>query len=1026
MRGSRIVPVGALVFGLVLGGCLKSPEGEVAKAPEAAPVTAKPAPMAPGPADDAKLAAFAGKKDEKAKDKGGGGGDEPAETWKRSVARANTSRLMIGDDEHLPLTGMQVQARVDGFRARVLIDFYFFNDRDRQLEGNFQLRLPESGSPWFMAFGQSTWTADGQPVRDPRYAGLEVVRKRGLEPARIVEDRRQAWAEPKVARMVPKEQAARAYGDTVRRNVDPALMEWAGAGVFRARVFPLAPGRLHRVVVGYDVDLEPVGKGWELALPLPAEVPSAMVDLDVAAPKGLEVSVVPAAKPARADGRLRYRFDSPEGGRVTVRLSGATDLTVVGQEPDTGAYLAASLEPKLPKGKAVGGEAQAIFLVDVSMSANPDRFGIWLKLLRAILDANRSRLKRFAVMFFNLETHWYKAGWVANTPAEVQALMSACDELLLEGATDLGAALREAVAPAWLAGRPPATDFFLLSDGAVTWGQGDAFALAKRLEGAGALFAYRTGLAGGDDRMLTHLARASGGAVFAVTSEDAVAAAATAHTARPWEVTKVSLAGVSDLLVAGRPRFLFPGQRLVLAGRGVPAKGAALQLALAQGDRQRTVEVALGRPIPSELAPRIYGQLAVAQLEDFVEATGEKAGAYARHFRVAGKTTSLLMLESEADYQRYGIVPKDDSKTVRDNQARDLLAAALDALWELLGDAKNAFFGRLKKLAADPQIQLQVPPALRKALEALPSETFRVEAPPLVCKQHTTQGVPEALLGQLARQKPEYDTVVTEAKRRAGSLGPADGLKALSSLVEANPGDGVLARDVGFAALEWGLAAQAYHLFKRVADARPFEPQTYRALALSQAEQGAPELALAWFEVGLAGQWDARFGEFTRILMLDYLRFLRRLGPEGFAQPLRAWVTERTGQLAGRLGIERADLLVSITWNTDRTDVDLHVIEPSGEECYYEHTETKSGGRLTDDVTQGYGPEMYLLPKAPPGTYKVRVKYFASDASRTSVRTKVYATVIRNWGAKDERVTRKVVTLQTGKEMHDIATVKVP
>ncbi len=55
-----------------------------------------------------------------------------------------------------------------------------------------------------------------------------------------------------------------------------------------------------------------------------------------------------------------------------------------------------------------------------------------------------------------------------------------------------------------------------------------------------------------------------------------------------------------------------------------------------------------------------------------------------------------------------------------------------------------------------------------------------------------------------------------------------------------------------------------------------------------------------------------------------------------------------------------------ITWNTDTTDVDLHVIEPSGEECFYRHRNTRrSGGRLTQDVTQGYGPEMYVLPARP-------------------------------------------------------------
>ena len=117
--------------------------------------------------------------------------------------------------------------------------------------------------------------------------------------------------------------------------------------------------------------------------------------------------------------------------------------------------------------------------------------------------------------------------------------------------------------------------------------------------------------------------------------------------------------------------------------------------------------------------------------------------------------------------------------------------------------------------------------------------------------------------------------------------------------------------------------------------------------------------------------------------------------------------------------------MVTITWNTDSTDIDLHVKEPSGEECYYEHTKTKSGGRITQDVTQGYGPEMYVLKKAPKGEYHVRVKFYSTNRQRASARTKVYATVYRDWNRPGETVTRKVVTLIDGKEFQDVGRFTV-
>ena len=76
-------------------------------------------------------------------------------------------------------------------------------------------------------------------------------------------------------------------------------------------------------------------------------------------------------------------------------------------------------------------------------------------------------------------------------------------------------------------------------------------------------------------------------------------------------------------------------------------------------------------------------------------------------------------------------------------------------------------------------------------------------------------------------------------------------------------------------------------------------------------------------------------------------------------------------------------------------------------------------------MTQGYGPEMFTLPKAAAGKYQVRVKYFAQDATRASTRTKVYATIYEGFGTPHEKATRKTVTLTAGKEMHDIATVLV-
>jgi tetratricopeptide (TPR) repeat protein len=320
-----------------------------------------------------------------------------------------------------------------------------------------------------------------------------------------------------------------------------------------------------------------------------------------------------------------------------------------------------------------------------------------------------------------------------------------------------------------------------------------------------------------------------------------------------------------------------------------------------------------------------------------------------------------------------------------------------------------------------PGVTFKPAPMLRAALAETDASAFALPSRPLDTRAVDRAAMPKNILDFLSSHQPDYDAYTADAQRRLRAYGAPDALKALSSLVEENPGDTVLARDVAFSALEWGLRDQAVQLLSRVAVARPYEPQTYRAMANALAALGKNDLAIAYYELALAGQWDSRFGDFRQILAVDYVRFLRRLESRS---PLAQYARSHAGEVSEAAQIpSSSDLVVMITWNTDNSDVDLHVVEPSGEECYYGHRDTKAGGHITRDVTQGYGPEMYVISKARAGSYAARAKYFTSERNRASARTKVYATVIENWGMPRERVTDKVVTLAEDKEMHDIMWV---
>ncbi len=985
-RSGFIAWLCVLVLALVSTGCKKM---------------APPASMAPG-------GAYA--------DSSADGADsaDPATTWKRSTLDAHRSRISVGDHESIPLRRAEIRARVDGFRARVMLDLFFDNDYRDGLEGTFQLRLPEGASPYLLAFGQTQ--AQAPALR------IATDAPDAFTPTGAMAARAPMWSNPREAVMAERERAAVAYGQTVRRSVDPALAEWAGAGVFNARVFPLARG-LNRVVVGYDVDLVRIGDDLELTLPLPPGVDASQVALDVVAGES-PVTVTPTVAPRVVGEHSLFEYATPQADRVTVRIQDAPAQWLAGTDPSVGDLFATRFTPALPDEPAEAGPTAAVFMVDTSLSSNPERFEIWRSMVRTILERDRAGIDRFAVVFFSIDTRWWKRGFVSNTPDNVDALLRHTDGLSLEGATDLGAALSEAMAPTWMEDPVPRTTF-LLGDGAATWGEDDVFALGHRWRAttSGPLFTYDTGIEGGSGQTLQQLARETGGARFSVVGASELATAAVAHRARPWELLGVSVDGADDLVLEGRPQALYPGQRLTLVGRGRPAPGTAVELQLRQGRQIRTIRTPIETVIDSPLAPRRYAEVVVSQLEPLAEITRPAAVAYARHFRITGRTCSLVMLETDEDYARAEIGGHDDAAMVRREPAATLVADALERLGARLGDPKGRVLAQLRRLDGMPGVMAHLPRPVMDYLQTLPSSSFTVEAEALTCAPRLTSDVPSALRAQLRTRQPEYDLVVEDAQRRLELRDNACALVSLSSMVEASPGDAVLARDVAFTAASWGLPGQSARLLQRVAQARPYEPLTYHALAQTLADIGRDDLAIAYYEVALAGDWDPRFGDIRTIALLDYLRLLRDQSEAGART---AFARKRHADLRHELGMGKADLVVSIMWNTDNTDVDLHVHEPRGGHCYYGHPTTRLGGRLTADVTQGYGPEMYVIEDASRGRYDIDAHFYASDRNRMSARTKVYATIIEDYGSPQERVSRKVLTLEYGNDVHRIATIKAP
>lgn len=75
---------------------------------------------------------------------------------------------------------------------------------------------------------------------------------------------------------------------------------------------------------------------------------------------------------------------------------------------------------------------------------------------------------------------------------------------------------------------------------------------------------------------------------------------------------------------------------------------------------------------------------------------------------------------------------------------------------------------------------------------------------------------------------------------------------------------------------------------------------------------------------------------------------------------------------------KQARLRVVLSWDSDGTDLDLHVVTPNGEHAWYGQRVIAGGGALDVDVTTGYGPEIFAHPAPEKGLYLVYVNYYGA------------------------------------------------
>jgi hypothetical protein len=222
--------------------------------------------------------------------------------------------------------------------------------------------------------------------------------------------------------------------------------------------------------------------------------------------------------------------------------------------------------------------------------------------------------------------------------------------------------------------------------------------------------------------------------------------------------------------------------------------------------------------------------------------------------------------------------------------------------------------------------------------------------------------------------------------------------------------------------------------FEEVLKLRPEEPQSHRDLALVLARRAKHRLELAdKLDNGVDGSAAARdrAKDNRQRAAADYARAVQLLADVVMGQwdgrfpqievialeELNAMVPEAKAAGVGEVPIDKrlvklldVDVRIVMTWHADNTDMDLWVVEPSGEQADYSHNRTTIGGLVSSDFTGGYGPEEYMVRRAMPGVYTIKTNYYGSRAVTLLGAVTIQVDVFTNFGRPNQQ--RKSITIR--------------
>jgi Ca-activated chloride channel family protein len=945
----------------------------------------------------------------------------------------------------LDIARVEIDASVLGYAARTRMTLTFSNPGERAVAGNLYFPLPAGASVSGYALDVGGVMVDG------------VV--------------------------VEKTQGRQVYRTVMARGIDPGIVEWTKGNVFKTRVFPVPARGTRTVRIEYVCPIEADAKGAAYSIPLgfAKKLPYFRLSVEVLDTRSKPVITetdIPSFQFASWKSGYRAEVELKNAALsrgVSIRLPPvASDPVSVDRGRDGKTYAAwyglrSELVSRLKAPAQSGAPSKVSLYWDASLSSEKEGH-------RDAVDVLKTFFARFPKSSVDVSLVVFRdapedARIFSVKDGKPEELLRFISSIAYDGATRFQ-------------GLPFA---ILVSDGLSTLGAPSfdpgvpLFALASGQAFDAARLSALAAMTGGalirTDGADTAVAAARiGTASFRFLGARVKEGKASGFV--PAASTVLSGSGSGDLacvigMIEGKNakaelRFGYDEKNSFIVPVAFEDSGVTSEEAPPESSQSRAV------------LETLWGQSELSRMLALPDADSPEAmeavEALGRAYNLVTPRTSMIVLEGLEQYVEFGIRPPESLPgmraewAVRVAQIRKDEEAALKATMDkliALWEARVAWWNR--SFSYPPNFKYQEPQ--KKSAEGARSEQLRMDESELSEDRALAAAAPDAAERPAAEAKgiadgggdegpsvsiqawnPDtpylrrldaaykgssmndvqareaYGIYLVERKQNQKApgfyldvgdwferSGRSDlAARVWSNLAELDLENPNLLRVLASRLAQSGRLSEAKEIYEEVAVMRPEEPHSSRDLALTLSKMGQHGKAVdLLYKVALGDypQWPE-----IELIALNELNGI--LPKADAAQQRHAAVDKRLVKLLD------ADVRITMSWDTDLSDMDLWVVEPSGEKAYYGHRETTIGGLVSRDITTGYGPEEYTIKKAMKGAYAIKANYYGNRNPEVSGTVTVSVEVITNWGRKDEKRRTLVLRLQGESDVYQVGEIR--